>query len=445
MRLRFVITTMLLTYPAFAETLAEAVSRGLIANPEAIFNLSNQESQLAYAPKINHFTHFKDDAPSDLRLKTQGAANELALGVVSHYLSLSFQEKRLELAKANLRLLRGIYLDKHTKHPLVKKSVASAEAELLKMQTKWHLAQNDYAKVVGKWPKKLQEPPIPDNTILPLSLGEAIEQGLDNYSLASTDDDYFDLEHWHAKKTSARLEKRSMMELTKSIRSAWNDWTEAGLECNLARKTMAEISVKRELYLTKFRANHKDLQKLIQAQDLFYQAESDFNLKEQAELLARYRLLASIGTLVPFINTSPPLNQDNKETIDPMEGLGLSHMDAVSPYPNYKPQFSSDLANTMEMTPSFTAFKTTDVPKSIATAWYVSAGAFKNKANAVALVNRLKGLGFMAFLEIKDQQCSVLVGPYDFPPHALTGMKRLKDIAHLQGASVVAREGVHYG
>ncbi|MGQ3889407.1 SPOR domain-containing protein [Legionella sp. CNM-1927-20] len=68
--------------------------------------------------------------------------------------------------------------------------------------------------------------------------------------------------------------------------------------------------------------------------------------------------------------------------------------------------------------------------------WYITAGHFKTKANAVALVSRLKKLGFKVLIQPLTQGTSVLIGPYDFRPHAVISMKELRNIANVQGALI---------
>ncbi|WP_131781855.1 SPOR domain-containing protein [Legionella gresilensis] len=68
--------------------------------------------------------------------------------------------------------------------------------------------------------------------------------------------------------------------------------------------------------------------------------------------------------------------------------------------------------------------------------WYITAGHFRTKANAVAFVSRLKKLGFTVLIQPLTKGTSVLIGPYDFRPHAVISMQELRSSANVQGAII---------
>jgi adhesin transport system outer membrane protein len=353
--------------------------------------------------------------------------------------------------------------------------LAEAEAQVLKAQSILHEAQKQYAKAVGKWPNNLSAPFVPDNKDLPQSVAQAIEQGLDNYLfiLSSQDkpsaSEYANngLEVFHEKqKHKAHQINRSVLEFSNAIRASWDEWTEAGIRTNTLKKELTEMGLNRDNQLSSYKKDKGSVKNLLEAQKALYKKQIAYNKSELRELSARYLILDSIGTMQNFINvsTNAAESENNVENSVNTTSPEIADLDKIDlPYPDYKPQFNTSLADTMAMNTAMnTELNSSTLPAAEATPnkteanssnsaspialkpCYVSAGTFKNKANAVALVNRLQGLGFMAFLKTDQRGSSVLIGPYDYPRHANVGMQRLKDIAHVQGV-LVFNAGVGIG
>ncbi|STX28626.1 agglutination protein [Legionella beliardensis] len=78
----------------------------------------------------------------------------------------------------------------------------------------------------------------------------------------------------------------------------------------------------------------------------------------------------------------------------------------------------------------------TTAKKATNSRWFIKTGHFKTKANAIALANRLKRLGFKVFAQPLKKGASILIGPYEYRFHATSSMEALKEIAHVQGALV---------
>ncbi|MDP1604669.1 MAG: SPOR domain-containing protein [Legionella sp.] len=457
MRLTLAIVAMVTTLPIFAETLSDAIQHRLVYNPELIVNSApsldlKSTGGRASIEKDNFFNQLKFQTPSK-NINKPGVAEDLALDVVNRYLLVIQQEKLLELAQINLRLHRSILLmvkeqkkgtrAKKIELNLIATSLARAEADRIRAEANLHAARKKYAKTVGKWPNQLIYPRIPANSDLPLSVGQAIEQGLNNYL---PDENKAIYPHFSAGYGSHfdkhEVKNRSIIELSKSVRMSWANWTVAGLKLNALRKRLAMTNHIRDENQERFKAGKSAVGALLNAQKVFYKTQVDFTRAENTEIMARYQIQSTIGELLPYINRSWP--EDTTTSVNSDESANLSELDRLSyPYPNYKPLFHAQLENNMENLP--TAVVGQDYfPKALSLPWYVSAGKFKNKANAVALVNRLKGLGFMAFLQIYPKEASVLVGPYEYPGHAALGMERLKEIAHVEGVLVKSRhESLH--
>lgn len=470
MRITLVATTLLVSLPIFAESLGEAVQHSLISNPEVIFN-SNKDflvnskipGQAFAGEQGGIFNQLKFNPPEESKLKPPGVANDLASSVVKQYLLVMLNEKVLELARTNLRVNRTVYLAVKSQktsgikgrieQKKVARLLAQAESNLIAVQANLHEAKKQYAKVVGKWPNKLSWPRVPANTDLPSSVGEAIEQGLDNYlSLVSSQqgiNSNFDVLalDFSEKQTAPKIKKRSMVELSKSIRASWDDWTATGLKLNLVRKNLAAVTQARDADQEKFKDGKCTPLALLNSQKLYYQTQIEYDRREYRELAARYEILDSIGRLLPYINMSVPEELANDDSGNSVDTINLTELDKISsPYPDYKPQFASEIAMSMDMPElAITKIDKNNDTSALSAAWYVSAGTFKTKANAIALVNRLKGLGFIVFIDTQPKGSSVLIGPYDYPRHAAIGMERLRDIAHVQGILVKTKQAVRYG
>ncbi|WP_035916041.1 TolC family outer membrane protein [Legionella lansingensis] len=235
----------MITFPVFAETLAEAVQHGMISNPDVLFEtakgLSAQQAvkvaRGAYFPTVDVTAGFGRersrnptteaiDGPgvrilnrtesniefrqnlfagggiaNELKrnkflcqaqtLKTQGVAEDLALEVINRYLLVLLHEKLYHYAVVNLQAHRSVFsmikerseagLSREAEVDQADARLALAEANRISAEANLQEARINYAKVVGKWPGKLRWPRIPTHQELPRSLGEAIERGLDNH------------------------------------------------------------------------------------------------------------------------------------------------------------------------------------------------------------------------------------------------------------------------
>jgi hypothetical protein len=107
-----------LTLPVSADTLNEAIQHSLITNPEVIFNSNERASSLFSDASSKNIKHDKlEPLLKGLALnqtdcshsKVPGLGHDLSIQVVNHYLLVVYQEKRVEIAKANQRLYRMVF------------------------------------------------------------------------------------------------------------------------------------------------------------------------------------------------------------------------------------------------------------------------------------------------------------------------------------------------
>jgi|GEM_PF-6489138 len=454
-----------LTCPVVADTLAEAVQQSLVTHPDVLLSSTNTLTKQAgsWHPglNLNATNAYAPTAALALssaaarinELKRQDIADDLALGVVDRYLDVLRCDKLLEAAQNNFRLHRSLFItlsqqkDNSAAHRSelrqVRARLALAESAQLRAETKRHAAKNIYAKVVGRWPTRLEWPEGPANSDLPASVGQAIEQGLDNYAAPAS-----------ANADAQKMERRSMIALSHAIRASWDDWTAAGLQLNPLQKQLTAAEDARNALKEAFKLGNASALQVLDAQAVFYKVQKDYIKMISRELSARYQILNSIGRLTPFVVKGDV----EEEPVSPVNDLATSaentllqmaELDKADyPYPSYKPQFQEQMAHMMRVTalnmPNLnTASAQTENKHS--KAWYVSAGDFKNKANAIALSSRLKTLGFMVQLQTHSSSTLVLIGPYEYRGHALKGLNRLNDTAHVQGMLVTPKQTMKTG
>ncbi|MGQ3892818.1 TolC family outer membrane protein [Legionella sp. CNM-4043-24] len=464
------IAATMLTGPLAADTLAEAIQQSLITHPDVLLSSSSTLPKEAGSwhpglslnqPASHGSSLFSSTASLALssaearinELKRQDIADDLALGVVDRYLDVLRCNKLMEAAQNNFRLHRSIYItlsqqkDSSAAHRSelrqVRARLAQAESAQLRAETRRHAAKTIYAKVVGRWPMHLEWPEGPASTDLPGSVGQAIEQGLDNYAMpVSTNPD------------TQKMERRSMIALSKAIRESWEDWTAAGLQLNPLQKQLSAAEDARNELKEQFKQGQATGLQVLDAQAVYYRLQKEHINVTSRELSARYQILNSIGRLTPFVikgdeEDGQVAAVSDLATTAESTLLQMAELDKTDyPYPSYKPQFQEQMAHMMQVTALNMPDLNTVTQAPVSThkpAWYVSAGDFKNKANAIALTERLKTLGFMVVLQANGNSSSVLIGPYEYRTRALRSMKRLKDTAHVQGVLVLSKEKANIG
>lgn len=446
MRLMLLIVAWGILFPVYSETLSEAVQHSLILNPEVLLGSTPTINNKAhnYSSQLNHHQHsfasmgllntLTLNAYPVNNLHAQKIVDELVLEVSKCYMDVLLQEKLLNYAQINLRLYRSVFLTIKKKKEegvisqqdfiALTKRLAVAEAQQIHAETDLKTAKTRYAKVVGFWPHDLTWPHLPTSKDLPASVAEAIEQGLDNYSVNNT------------------LKKRSMAELTDNVRASWTDWTNAGLEVIRLRKEIAAVTPLVALNQEQFKKGRVNWLKYLNTQADLYQTQVSYAIEENKESFARFNIMNIVGKLIGYMNSSEMDESSDNANVGEMMQSTLEKEILVLPYPNYKPHFQGFVENRPD-----DQRLTEALPKNSSTTydWYVSAGKFKNKANALALMNKLKELGFMVISTTNNDETDVLIGPYEYPGHANKGMKRLKDIAHVQGILVNNKQKNHYG
>ncbi|KTC94108.1 TolC family outer membrane protein [Legionella erythra] len=246
------------------------------------------------------------------------------------------------------------------------------------------------------------------------------------------------------------VKNRSLVDLRESIRLSWNAWVAAGHRLKPLRRHVLSSQRTRGAYQEQFKVGKRTLLDLLDSQNEYYEAQIQYARGQNDEIYSRYRILNGMGRLLPYLHMRLPENVVNNDVFSSAQTHILldKNMDGV-PYPDDtdRPLALAHPVKNMETTPLTKAIvmKNTEVPTPPSPmVWYVSAGYFKNKANAVALVNRLNGLGFTAFSRTVNGGECVYIGPYEYRGHAANGMERLKEIAHVQGVLVTFKKNTQH-
>lgn len=377
--------------------------------------------------------------------------------------------------------------------------LAQAEANKISAEANLREAQINYAKAVGKWPDKLSWPKFPRGRELPPTLTKALEIGLDNHptvksayadvkeakaqyavalaamypkvdlvlsasrnrnldGLIGQNNDKLAMvrmnynlfrggsDNAHIRETAYQVQEayetknRALVDLKESIRLSWNAYKAAAIRLGPLRRHMTSSQATQGAYQEQFKLNKRTLLDLLDSQNEWYQAESDYVRGQMDEIFARYRIINGMGKLLPYLHMKLPVNVSNNDVLTsaqehillkkndmndvPYPDLHRTPLPLARPIPSFEEvKLTSANVNNNSMPPTQVPLKS----------WYVSTGPGKTKQAALDLAHRLQGLGFNAHPATFKDGYDVLVGPYEYRGHAGNGMARLKEIAHLSG------------
>ncbi len=239
---------------------------------------------------------------------------------------------------------------------------------------------------------------------------------------------------------------RTLLQLKEAIRLSWNVYVSAGLRLTPLRNHVSASKKTRLAYQDEFQIGKRTLLDLLDSQNELYQSQIQLARGENDEMLSRFRILNGMGNLLYFLKLKLPVNVVNNDVFTSAQTNILldKNMDRI-PYPDTTDNsmlLARPVANmdTAPLTKSIIDRNTTYPLQVTPKIWYVAAGTFKDRNNAVALARRLTGLGFPAFISPCKSLSAVFVGPYEYRGHAGNGMERLKELAHVQGVLVTFKQ-----
>lgn len=255
--------------------------------------------------------------------------------------------------------------------------LARADANLISERANLGDAQTNYLRTVGIMPNSLNKPPVPGSRWIPNSLPQALEFALENHpSLKTAQADVFAARFEH-KATLSRNYPKIDIQLEGSrnsnldgqpgvnndemamLRGSYNLFnggadiakqretayrvTEAAEIRNRAIRQLVEnlrlswmllLSTRSQLedlkqhrdatlatviaYREQFQLGQRTLLDLLNSENEYYQASVNYVSATYSELLARYRILNSMGTFLSFMNVALPKEANVKSNNIPM-------------------------------------------------------------------------------------------------------------------------------
>ncbi|HAT8180405.1 TPA: TolC family outer membrane protein [Legionella pneumophila] len=245
---------------------------------------------------------------------------------------------------------------------------------------------------------------------------------------------------------SYETKNRTLLELKETIRLAWNAYVASALRIQPLKQHVTASRKTRAAYQDEFKVGKRTLLDLLDSQNEYYESQIELARAENDEILSRYRILNGMGCLLKYLNLRLPVNVVNNDVFSSAQTNILLNrkMDEI-PYPNNtdNPMVLTHPVKNMEKTRLTKSMvdKNTTYPQQITPKqWYISVASFRDRNNALALVKRLNGLGFTAFMSPYKDLLSVFVGPYEYRGHAGNGMERIKELAHVEGVLVTFKE-----
>lgn len=242
------------------------------------------------------------------------------------------------------------------------------------------------------------------------------------------------------------IKNRTLLQLKEAVRLSWNIYTSAALRLKPLRTHVNASRKTRLAYQDEFKIGKRTLLDLLDSQNELYQSQIQLARGENDEMLSKFRILNGMGRLLYFMKLRLPVNVINNDAFTSAQTNILldKRMDQIA-YPDDTDNqmvLERPVANmdAVPLTESIIDRNTTLPLQVIPKMWYVSAGTFGNKNDAVALANHLNGLGFTAFIIPCRLEHTVLVGPYEYKGHAGNGMERLKELAHVKGVLVTFKK-----
>lgn len=453
-----IIASLTITSSGLAETLYEAVQHGMISNPDVLFNTAKgltarqgvDKAKGGYWPtvdvtgsfgrekSINPTTEAIDGPGQRIlnrtesniefkqnlfsgggvvnevkrnvflceaqKLKTQGVAEDLALEITNRYLLVLLHEQLYAFATTNYRVHRSLFsmikersdagISREAELDQADARLALAESNKISAEANLNEARINYAKAVGKWPGKLRWPHIPTTSELPRSLGQAIEQGMDNHPTVKSS--YADVkeaksqydvarasyyprvdfvlsasqnrnldgligpnndrlasirmnynlfrggaDEAHVRETAYQVQEayevknKALIDLKESIRLSWNAWMASGLRLKPLKQHVIASRETRGAYQEQFKVGKRTLLDLLDSQNEYYESQIELARGKNDEIYSRYRILNGMGKLLPYLKLKLPVNVVNNDVFSSAQTHILlnKQMDEL-PYPD---------------------------------------------------------------------------------------------------------------
>jgi adhesin transport system outer membrane protein len=444
--------------------------------------------------------------------KTLAVANDIALKVTEAYLSVQLQHKLVILGEENLtqhkrllglikdRVKAGISREAEVYQALSR--VTLAESNLISSQNNYREATIHFNKFVGSWPDKLVKVNVPDQTVLPPTIIEGIQNGLDHHPILKSA--YADIHQAKAqykiahaaflpkidlvlsmgrnhnldglvgknnnnlgavrltynafkgggdlartKKTAYQVQEafetrnNAIIDVKETVRLSYNALDASIRRSKVLTNYVINTEKTKEAYFEQFKIGQRTLLDLLNTQNEEITAKSEYLQAKNEELFARYRILASMGGLLKFLNGRIPVNVMNDDvsySYEHIRQLSFADMQKVpQPSLSIAPLDMNQFAEPRMPTKQEVIQQSMPAEFILPERWTILAKCYQNPndKNITVLKNRLLALGMDAYiLHLLRGETYVMVGHYVYKEHAANIMRFLKEETRLNGKTV---------
>ena len=116
----------------------------------------------------------------------------------------------------------------------------------------------------------------------------------------------------HLALEAAEIKNRAERQLEQSVRLSWNAYRSARDRLPNLRRHAEFSQLTREAYSKQFSLGQRTLLDLLDTENEFYTANTNYINGQYVELFSRFRLLADLGLLLDAIGVKPPAESDSK-------------------------------------------------------------------------------------------------------------------------------------
>jgi adhesin transport system outer membrane protein len=105
---------------------------------------------------------------------------------------------------------------------------------------------------------------------------------------------------------ASEISHKTMREVEESIRLSWNAYTTAQERLNPLKQHSEAMDATREAYTKQFNIGQRTLLDLLDAENEYFTAHSNYITGQYIAMFGKYRVLASTGKLLESLQVAPP-------------------------------------------------------------------------------------------------------------------------------------------
>ncbi len=386
--------------------------------------------------------------------------------------------------------------------------LALANANYLSISNDLRDNRISFQRIVGEAPHHLLWPKVPKNKDLPSTLANAIQLGLENHpTLKSAHADIREAKAQHLvakandypridlslraaqnrntdglvgqnnerlamlrlsynifrggtdlarkQKTAYQVQEafevrnKTVIELKEKVRLSWYAWLTAGHRLEYLRAHVEAARETREAYNEQFKVGKRTLLDLLDSQNEYYQAQIEETKGHFDEVYARYRILNSIGSLLPYLQGRLPIavhNNDLHTSHEMIHHVGLTHALEKTPVVelNNKPLRvpPKDSMKHPAINKHMIHKTTTSAVDSANATWYIYAKKCFSQGEAKKFQAKLTRHAIKSRIAETKDVYWIYLGPYSYRAEAGLMLKTLYKRLKLKGSLVALKH--HY-